>query len=111
VLRAYVDHGFEDVPGGVRLKCHPEHEATIYEMATAHDAFCRLREVACPVIVVCGSATEGCTPARARAHASHLPSGCSEVLRELSHFGPMERPDAVASSIRTFFAGLRARSS
>lgn len=108
-LRAYVEHGFEDADGGgVRLKCRPEHEAIIYEMATAHDAFGRLSEVGCPVTLACGSMTEGCTPDRARIHARRLPSGRTEVLQDLGHFGPMEHPVEVASSVRMFFAGARA---
>jgi pimeloyl-ACP methyl ester carboxylesterase len=110
VLRAYVDHGFEDVEGdGVRLKCAPDHEATVYEMATAHDAYARLGEVTCPVTVACGAETEGCTPERASGHVDRLPYGRSEVLGHLGHFGPLERPEQVASSILTFFASTGTR--
>lgn len=104
-LRAYVDHGFEDTDdGGVRLKCRPEDEATVYEMATAHDAYARLPEITCPVMVACGSRTEGCTPERATAHADRLRGGCSEVVDGVGHFGPLERPARVASSIGRFFS-------
>ena len=58
--QAYVDHGFADVgeagDGGVRLKCRPEVEAVVYEMATAHDAWARWGEVACAVMVAGGKA-------------------------------------------------------
>lgn len=104
-LQAYVDHGFEDTDdGGVRLKCAPEHEAAVYETATAHDAYARLPEVACPVAVACGSESEGCTPARARCHVERLPLGRDEILAGLGHLGPLERPDQVASSMARFFA-------
>lgn len=104
-LRAYVDHGFEDADGaGVRLKCHPEDEATVYEMATAHDAYARLPDVTCPVMVACGSMTEGCTPDRACSHADRIPGGHSEVVAEVGHFGPLEKPERVAASIRRFFS-------
>ena len=104
-LRAYVDHGFEDAPdGGVRLKCRPEHEAAVYEMATAHDAYRRLAEVSCPVAVACGAHSEGCPPERARCHVARLPYGRDEVLDGVGHLGPLERPDEVASSIVRFFA-------
>jgi len=103
-LRAYVDHGFEDAPdGGVRLKCQPEHEATVYEMATAHDAWARLSDVACPVAVACGSDSDGCTPERARSHVGRLKRGRSLVLDGLGHLGPLERPDRVAASMLSFF--------
>jgi pimeloyl-ACP methyl ester carboxylesterase len=99
-LRAYVDHGFEETPDGqVRLKCRPDDEATVYEMATAHDAYGRLPEIGCPVTVACGSETEGCPPDRARTHVARLPRGRHEVLAGLGHLGPLERPDQVAASI------------
>ena len=105
VLRAYVDHGFDDVEGnGVRLKCDPQHEAAVYETATAHDAYARLPGIACPVAVACGALSEGCTPERGRSHAERLPRGHSEVLDHVGHLGPLERPEQVASSIRRFFA-------
>ena len=108
VLRAYVDHGFEDTDeGGVRLKCRPRDEASVYEMATAHDAYPRLHEVTCPVTVAWGSESHGWTPDRAGSLAGRLPSGRSEVLAELGHFGPLERPQQVASSIRRFLAHPR----
>lgn len=103
-LQAYVDHGFEDTPDGqVRLKCRPEDEATVYEMATAHDAYGRLPEVACPVVVACGSTTEGCPPDRARTYVARLPGGRHEVLAGLGHLGPLERPDLVADSVARAF--------
>jgi len=107
VLRAYVDHGFADTPDGrVRIKCRPEDEAAVYETATAHDAYARLAEVTCPVAIVCGSETEGCTPELARGHVERMPRGRSEVLDRIGHLGPLERPDQVASSIVHFFSGV-----
>lgn len=103
-LRAYVDHGFEETGDGARLKCQPEAEAAVYTMATAHDAYARLGDVACPVVVTCGSETEGCTPDKARGHAQRLPRGRSQVLDQVGHFGPLERPEEVASSMMRFFA-------
>lgn len=101
VLRAYVDHGLreDDRAGVVRLKCHAGDEAAVYETATAHDAYGRLPEVACPVVVACGSESEVCNPAQARAHAARLPRGRAVVLDGLGHLGPLERPQQVASSI------------
>ena len=100
VLRAYVDHGLEeDGEGGVRLKCRPQDEAAVYETATAHDAYGRLDQVTCPVVVACGSESEVCTPEQAGAHAARLPRGQVEVLDGLGHLGPLERPHQVASSV------------
>lgn len=98
-LRAYVDHGLTDAG---RLKCRPDDEAALYETATAHDAYVRLPEVACPVVVACGSTSEACPPASARAVAARLPQGRAEVLDGLGHLGPLEDPDRVAESVLRF---------
>jgi len=107
-LQAYVDHGFEEDDGCVHLKCRPDDEAQIYEMATAHDAYAKLADVTCPVIVACGAMSEGCTPELADTHVGRMPSGRREVLADLGHFGPLERPDLVAASmVRAFSVASR----
>jgi pimeloyl-ACP methyl ester carboxylesterase len=99
-LRAYVDHGLADAEGGgVQLKCRPADEATVYETATAHDAWGRLPEVACPVTVACGAGSEVCPPPRASAVAGRLPQGRLEVFQGPGHLGPLERPAEVAAAI------------
>ena len=109
-LRAYVDHGFEDDPGGtVRLKCRGENEALVYEMASAHDGFARMSEVACPVLLASGSDSDALGPAVVRSLEERLPDSRTEVLPGLGHFGPLEDPPAVAASIKRFFAGLPSR--
>jgi pimeloyl-ACP methyl ester carboxylesterase len=103
-LRAYVEHGFEDDgAGGVRLKCRPEDEATVYETATGHDAYARLPEVTCPVTVACGGLTPGCDGTRPFASEDRLPAGRSEVVPGVGHFGPLEQPDVVATSVQEAF--------
>jgi pimeloyl-ACP methyl ester carboxylesterase len=99
-LRAYVDHGLADAEGGgVELKCRPEDEATVYEMATAHDGWARLPEVACPVTVASGSDTEVCPPPRALAIVRRLQQGRLVELQNLGHLAPLEKPAAVATSV------------
>ncbi|HET7487901.1 MAG TPA: alpha/beta hydrolase [Acidimicrobiales bacterium] len=103
-LRAYVEHGFEGGGTGVRLKCRPEVEAAVYETASAHDGWARLGDVACPVMVAVGSASQGFVPDVAAAGAARLPRGRTEVLDGLGHFGPLERPEVVAAAVRRFLA-------
>lgn len=103
VLRAYVEHGFADGRGEVRLKCMPEHEALVYEMATAHDCYRRLEEVKCPVVVARGERSESLMPRVAEQVAARLPRARVEVLPGLTHFGPLENPAAVAASLRAAF--------
>jgi pimeloyl-ACP methyl ester carboxylesterase len=100
-LHAYVAHGFEDVADdGVRLKCRPATEASLAEMATAHDCFPRLGDVRCPVTIAYGSETDAIGPALLAAVTARLPSTSTEVLAGLTHYGPLEDPEAVAASIR-----------
>lgn len=110
-LRAYVDHGFEDLPDGtVRLKCRGEVEASTYEMAAHHGAAERLSEIACPVTFVSGGRTD--TPfgdALLRRLAADLPNGRVEVFDDLGHFGPLQAPGDIAVSIRRAFGGGAAK--
>jgi pimeloyl-ACP methyl ester carboxylesterase len=102
-LDAYVGHGFRpatgpDGVGGVELKCAPEVEASIFEMGGGHGGFARLGEVACPVTVVASG--DGAPPAMAAGLvAEALPDGRLVTMPELTHFGPMEDPEAVASAL------------
>ncbi|MDP9020847.1 MAG: alpha/beta hydrolase, partial [Actinomycetota bacterium] len=102
-LHAYVSYGFDRAPdGSVRLKCRPQHEARIYEMATAHDCFGRLGDVRCPVMLACGGASEACLPGPAREIAARLPRPSTEELPGLGHLGPLQDPAAVAASIARY---------
>lgn len=103
-LAAYVDHGFSDrSDGSVGLKCRPEDEALVYEMATANDGFARLAEITCPVLMAGGAESDAVVPAQIEALARRLPQARTESLAGLGHLGPMEDPAAVAESIRRFF--------
>lgn len=102
-LRAYVDHGIDD---SGRLKCRGENEARIYEWGFSHDAYRRMADVRCPVTVAYGESTNAmgawvCEPVAAR-----LPAGRLEVLPRLTHFGPLEDPEAVADAVLRAFSAV-----
>lgn len=101
--RAYVDHGFEEFDGGVRLKCRPESEAKSYEMASSHGAFYRLGELRCPVTIAWGEHTTALFPGAFEMQVKELSASRGERLDGLGHFGPFEAPDIVASSVRRAF--------
>jgi pimeloyl-ACP methyl ester carboxylesterase len=97
-LRAYVQHGFRDLPDGtVILKCRGAVEAAVFEQSR-HDAFERLGVVQTEVVVAASG--DGQPPALAASLvAGALPNGRLEELPELTHFAPMEDPGRVAASI------------
>ena len=104
-LRAYVDWGFDDLDdGSVRLKCRGENEARIYEWGFSHDAYRRLGEVHCPVTVAYGERTTAMGAAVCEPVAARLPAARLEVLPGLTHFGPLEDPEAVAQAVLQAFA-------
>jgi len=109
VLRAYVEHGFEDEPDGtVRLRCRPVDEARVFANAGGHDAFANLGKVRCPVDLACGRLTDGFGEDVLVALDERLTASGGAcrvtVFDELDHFGPMERPDLVAASMAAAFA-------
>jgi pimeloyl-ACP methyl ester carboxylesterase len=107
-LAAYVRHGFvpltEDPAGPVRLACRPADEARVFSGAPVHDAFDRLGEVACPVVI--GGSHEAGPAMFAGAIVEALPQGRLEVFRHLSHFGPLEAPDEIAAAVAGFVESL-----
>ncbi len=108
-LSEYVDRGFEDLPDGrVRLKCRPEDEAVIAEMATEHDCFARLPSITCPVMLAGGGHTEG-LDRTTRPLAARLPRALTVVLPGLGHLGPLQQPYAVATSAEHFLSPERSR--
>ncbi|MGH9274402.1 MAG: alpha/beta fold hydrolase, partial [Acidimicrobiales bacterium] len=105
-LHAYVRHGFvagED--GAVHIACRPADESQVYRGGGAHNAFARLGEVGCPVVVACSEEAIG-PAAFAPAVAAALPNGRLERHRHMSHFGPLEAPTVLAEAILEFATTL-----
>lgn len=107
-LRVYVEHGFslgED--GSVTLKCRPDQEAEVYAHGSAHQAFHALDRVRCPVTIALG--IEESVPAIfGRPIADGLPLGTVASFPDLAHFGPLEDPATIATSIVAAFATVEA---
>jgi pimeloyl-ACP methyl ester carboxylesterase len=106
VLCCYVEAGFEPIPtaeGGdgdaIRLRCRREDEAMIYAYGPRHGAFGRLREIECPVALACGERTDAFGPRFLEADAARLPRATIEVLPNVGHFGPLQRPAVVSASV------------
>ncbi len=106
-LHAYVDHGFEDQPDGtVALKCRPEVESAIFNMASDNGAFAHLDQVSCPVTIARGAADSFGPAAFAQPVVDALPQGRLATFDHLGHFGPLERPAEVAAAIVADLADL-----
>jgi pimeloyl-ACP methyl ester carboxylesterase len=103
-LRAYVEGGFAEQPDGtVRLKCEPEHEARVYEMAARSDAYDHLHLIHCPVVVARGRLEPG-PSTFAEAIVERLPAGQLETFDDLGHFAPLEDPERIAGAISAAFS-------
>ena len=111
-LSAYINYGLVDRPDGtVALKCRPEDEAAIYEMATDSDCYAGLSRVGCSATIAVGAVSEFAAVGNTiDAVTGRLAHGRFQVLAGLSHFGPMEDPAEVAASIRQFLAPGRCAS-
>jgi len=103
VLSDYVTHGFADIDEGITLKCTPESEsATFLNAGTI--SFDLLSEVELD-IVVCKSG-DGDAPAQlADAIVDALPNASLASFPQITHFGPLQNPVAVAAAIADLTCG------
>jgi len=99
VLDAYVGHGFADVDGRWTLRCAPETEAEYYATAYVHDAWERLPDVTCPVLLLAGADTTAPIAHVLEEHADRLGAGTLRLVAGHGHFLPMERPDLVRRTV------------
>ena len=106
VLELYVEAGFELIPpeeGGdgsaIRLRCRRDDEAEIYAQGPFHGAFGHLKEVHCHVTFAGGEHTDAFGVRFLEADAAQVPRSAVEVVPDIGHFGPLQRPGLVASSV------------
>jgi pimeloyl-ACP methyl ester carboxylesterase len=98
-LRAYVECGFRPDGEGVRLKCPPFVEASIYRQGLVHDGYNRLPQVRCPVTIGWGERSVAMERAVSEAQVEALPDATLVAFADLGHFGPMEGPRAIAGAL------------
>jgi pimeloyl-ACP methyl ester carboxylesterase len=95
---AYVRHGFAVTDeGDIALKCLPEHEARTYETGGTSGAWDELPSITTPVWVVSGAPAPFQPSSFALNVAEQIPHATYIQYDELGHFGPLERPDILAS--------------
>lgn len=105
-LDGYLDGGLRTLDDGtVELRCAPADEAQVYRMGARHDTWVHLGDIGCPTTVVAGDTTAFGPGAVAAGIAARLGAGHFEAHPEMTHFGPMERPAAIAESIGRAVSG------
>ncbi len=102
-LRAYVDHGFHDLPDGtVTLACAPETEGEVFDQAHKSASESAAASPTIPNAIASGTDTEG-VAVYARDVANRH-DNLTLIDMDLNHFGPLQDPKAVADSIREWFS-------
>jgi pimeloyl-ACP methyl ester carboxylesterase len=61
-----------------------------------------LRDVRCPTLIACGERTDAIVPKLGQMIVDRLPDARLKVMAGLGHFGPMQEPATIASSILEF---------
>lgn len=100
-VRAYVEVGSYTIDGGIRLSCEGENEARVYESGEPID-FGRLGQLTMPTVIASGAMTAGgdSLPAQVAPLVADALGNCRfEGHDDLTHFGPMEAPREIATSI------------
>ena len=97
-FRAYVDHGFREVPEGLVLRCPREVEAELFTVGAECGAFARLDELTTPVRLVIADHSGELGPSLALL-PEVLPNATTTYMAGQNHLVPMERPDLAASEI------------
>lgn len=79
------------------------------EMAIQRADFCpRLHAIACPALVIAGTADVLCTPTAQQCLLAGLPRSTGVMLPNAGHFALIEQPDEVASAVAAWFHALQA---
>lgn len=110
-LKSYVyEGGFicDDITGGVALACDPVTEIAIYETGlNAVDAFRRLKDISCPVLIARGKIEDGRLsnyPAMVAPFlVNNIPNATLMEFPNNSHLAPVENPYEILHSALSFF--------
>lgn len=106
-VEAYVEWGFEELDDGtVRLLCRRQDEARIYEQGPFNRVYGELGRVRCPVTLACGDDGAHFDKAHIDHLATLLPRARTGVIAGTGHFGPYERPAAMAGALLDAFAAM-----
>ena len=102
----YLTYGLKDVQGSgqeVELACDPTVEEAIYKAMDPPPTASNLGKISCPLTIGVGDQEHGPHARLIRMNLSIYKSASRSKLvrfKGLSHFGPFERPEMVADSIK-----------
>ena len=99
-LRAYVEHGFRDLPDGtVTLRCEPTTEAAVFA-GSGDITIDDIRDVDIPVTVATGAVLAEFSPAvLGETQAAAMRAARLERHDDLGHMGPLQDPPAIAARV------------
>jgi pimeloyl-ACP methyl ester carboxylesterase len=103
VLDDYIECGTVTLPGGgIGLRYPRAWEAKIFEIAP-HDLWRTLRRLEVPVLFIQGEQSDTFRNSAARRAARELRNADVAVVKDSTHFVPMEKPRKVGELIGSFF--------
>lgn len=96
-----------DVPRPTRT--HVERHLALSGACATHDALDRLEAIACPTLILAGSADEVAPPRHARQLAERIPGAQLEVVDGLGHAFPEQDPERFEALVTAFLWSLPPR--
>ena len=67
----------------------------------------RLKEIKCPMLVICGEQDAGTPPAMAREIHDSAPGSKLVLIPQAAHISNMEQPQAFSRAMEAFLAGVK----
>lgn len=90
---------FERIVAMIARSDTTDFAAQIRALLHRPDAEPTLRELRCPVLLLCGLQDRWSPPDRHRAMQALLPSATLRLIERCGHMSPMEQPDAVSAAL------------
>jgi len=104
MLDLYIEYGMiPDDSGGLRLKCSPAGEASIFMGGNMFSPWELLSGIDCPVLLVEGELSENRAFINLKDISKKYPDGNYMEVKGAGHLIPMEQPGSVSEIITDFF--------
>ena len=104
MLSLYVQYGMKDKQnGGLELSCSPKREAALFMGGVEYDPWPLLPQVSCPVLVLEGEHSENRHFIDMKKAVSLFPHASYQLIKDVGHLIPMEKPAEITTVIQEFF--------